>query len=618
MSPAKAAAKIAFAAAMLLAPVMTASAEDPAEPVWQHGAALIGTPKYAEGFEHFDYVNPDAPKGGEARLSFTGSFDTLNPILAKGDPAAGLNLIFETLMTPALDEVSTEYGLLAEALSYPEDMSSVTFRLRKEAKFADGMPVTPEDVVWSFENAVDLNPQQQFYYEHVKSAKKTGEREVTFYFDEKNNRELPQIVGQLLVLPKHWWEGKDANGKQRSIKETTLEAPMGSGPYRIVSVDPGSKIAFKRNPDYWGKDLNVNVGANNFDTITYTYFADRNVEFQAFKAGNIDYWTENVARRWATGYDFPAVKDGRITREELPNPYRSMGIMVGFVPNLRREQFQDWRVRRALNYCFDFEELNRTIFYGQYERIDSFFYGTELASKGLPKGEEKEILESVEDKVPERVFTEPYTNPVGGSPEKVRDNLRKAVGLFRQAGYEIGDRGMVNVKTGKPFAFEILLNGPTIEPVALAFVQNLKRIGINATVRSVDPSAYINRVRSRDYDMIYNGWAESLSPGNEQLEYWGSQAAEREGSQNFAGISDPGIDALIRKVIFAKDRDELVAATRALDRDLLAHYYVVPTYTRRKLPIAYWNTIKRPESLPKYAIGFPTIWWSASAEKSKS
>lgn len=614
----KRAAQIAVAAALLILPMLPALGDDAAEPVWHHGVALVGTPKYTEGFEHFDYVNPDAPKGGEVRMSVTGSFDTLNPILSKGDPAAGLNLAFETLMTPSQDEISAEYGLLAEALSYPDDISSATFRLRKEARFADGTPVTPEDVVWSFENAVDLNPQQQFYYKHVKSAEKSGEREVTFHFDEKNNRELPQIIGQLMVLPKHWWEGKAANGGERSIKETTLEAPMGSGPYRITSIDPGSKIVFERNPDYWGKDLAVNVGANNFDRIVYSYFGDRNVEFQAFKAGNIDYWTENVARRWATGYDFPAVKDGRITREELPNAYRSMGIMVGFVPNLRRPQFDDWRVRRALNYCFDFEELNRTIFYGQYERVDSFFYGTELASKGLPEGEEKEILESVKDKVPERLFTEPYANPVAGSPEKVRDNLRKAVALFREAGYEIGDKGMVNTKTGKPFSFEILLNGPTIEPVALAFTQNLKRIGVNATVRSVDPSSYINRVRNRDYDMIYSAWAESLSPGNEQAEYWGSQAAKRDGSQNYAGIADPGIDALVRKVIFAENRDELVAATRALDRDLLAHYYVVPTYTRRKEPIAYWNTIKRPENLPKYAIGFPTIWWSATAEKPKS
>lgn len=618
MPPIRAAVKISLAALLVTGLSLSSSLAAEAKPVWHTGLALIGTPKYPEGFKHFDYVNPDAPKGGTVNLSQTGSFDTLNPILSKGDPASGLGLVFESLFTPSSDEVEASYGLLAKAVSYPQDISSATFKLRKNARFADGSPVTPEDVVWSFQQAVELNPRQHFYYRHVKSAKKTGPDEVTFTFDEKNNRELPSIVGQLLVLPKHWWEAKDANGKQRSIKETTLEPPLGSGPYRIVSVDPGSKVVFERNPDYWGRNLNVNVGENNFDRITYTYFADRNVEFQAFKSGNVDFWYENRAKRWATEYNFPAVKEGRIKREELPNPYRAMGIMVGFVPNLREAKFQDWRVRRALNYCFDFEELNRTLFYNQYERVNSYFFGTPLAAPGIPKGAEKAILESIKDKVPDRVFTQAYTNPVGGSPEKLRANLRKAVQLFRQAGYEIRDTGMVNRKTGKPFSFQILLNGETIAPVALAFTKNLKRIGIDASVRTVDPSSYINRIRSRDYDMIYNAWPESLSPGNEQAEYWGSEAAKRDGSQNYAGISDPGVDALIRKVIFAKDRNELVAATHALDRDLLAHNYVIPTYTRQEQPIAYWTKLARPKDLPKYGIGFPAIWWSKAAEKPKS
>ncbi len=619
MSPIRAAVLTISIASLLMAGLSIPSfAADGSAPAWHESLALIGSPKYPDGFKHFDYVNPDAPKGGTLNLSETGSFDTLNPILSKGDAASGLGLVFESLFTPSSDEVQASYGLLAKAVSFPDDIGSATFLLRKAAKFADGTPVTPEDVVWSFENAVALNPQQHFYYRHVTSAKQTGPREVTFTFDEKNNRELPSIVGQLLVLPKHWWEAKDRNGKQRDIKATTLEPPLGSGPYRIVSVDPGSKVVFARNPDYWGKDLNVNVGANNFDRITYSYFADRNVEFQAFKSGNIDFWYENRAKRWATEYDFPAVKQGRIKREELPNPYRALGIMVGFVPNLREPKFQDWRVRRALNFCFDFEELNRTIFYGQYERVNSYFFGTPLAAPGIPQGAAKAILESIKDKVPDRVFTQPYTNPVGGTPEKVRANLREAVALFKQAGYEIRDTGMVDAKTGKPFSFEILLNGETISPVALAFAKNLKRIGVNATVRTVDPSSYINRIRSRDFDMIYSAWPESLSPGNEQAEFWGSEAAKREGSQNYAGIADPGIDALIRKVIFAKNRDDLVAATHALDRDLLAHDYVIPTYTRQQQPIAYWDRLARPETLPKYAIGFPAIWWSTAAGKPKS
>ena len=600
------------------APATTASGSA-AQPVWHSSLALIGSPKYPDGFKRFDYVDPDAPKGGNVNVSQTGSFDTLNPILSKGDPAAGLGFVFESLFTPSLDEVDSSYGLLASAVSYPPDISSATFRLRKEAKFSDGSAVTPDDVVWSFDNAVELNPQQHFYYRHVKSAKKTGPDEVTFTFDEKNNRELPSIVGQLMVLPKHWWEAKDKNGKQRSIKETTLEAPVGSGPYVIAAVDPGSKVVFKRNPDYWGKDLNVNVGSNNFDTVTYSYFADRNVEFQSFKAGNIDYWAENRAKRWATEYDFPAVKQGKITREQLPNPYRSMGVMVAFVPNLREEKFKDGRVRRALNYCFDFEDLNRTIFYNQYQRIDSFFFGTPLAAPGPATGAEKQILEAIRDKVPPEVFTQAYTNPVGGTPEKLRDNLRKAVQLFHEAGYEIRDNGMVNARSGKPFSFEILLNGDTIEPVALAFAKNLRRIGVNVSVRTVDPSSYINRVRSRAFDMIYNAWPETLSPGNEQAEFWGSDAARRDGSQNYGGIADPGVDALVRRVIFSKDRDDLVAATHALDRVLLAHNYVIPSYWRQAQPTAYWNTrIVQPKKLPEYSIGFPTIWWSKTADKDKS
>lgn len=580
---------------------------------WHHGSALIGELKYPQGFKRFDYVNPDSPKGGRVNVSANGSFDSLNPILAKGEMAEGLGFVFETLMTPSLDEIASDYGLLAEAVSYPDDYSSVTYRLRREARWHDGMPVTPEDVIWSFEKAVELDPQRQFYYKHVTGAEKTGENDVTFTFDEKNNRELPKIVGQLLILPKHWWEGTDASGKQRSIAATTLEPPMGSGPYRISRVSPGSTLVFERVDDYWGLDLPVNVGSNNFGEVHYSYFADRNVEFEAFKAGEIDFWVENAARRWAHDYTFPAVRDGRVVREELENPYRSSGVMVGFIPNLRREKFQDPRVRKALNHAFDFEELNRTIFFDQYQRIDSFFYGSELASGGMPEGRVLEILESVRDKVPEEVFTTAYANPVGGDPQKLRNNLREAVKLFGEAGYEIRNGTMVNAGTGEPFTFEILLNGPIIERVALPYVENLKRIGIDATVRSVDPAQYANRQRSRDFDVIYSSWAQSLSPGNEQFEYWGSAAADREGSANYAGIADEGIDALIDKIVFASDRDELIAATKALDRVLLAHQFVIPSYTSRVARIAYSSRLQHPDPLPTYSIGFPSIWWSADA-----
>ncbi|MEO4044276.1 extracellular solute-binding protein [Hoeflea sp. CAU 1731] len=581
--------------------------------VWRHASSLIGTPKYPADFQRFDYVNPDAPKGGEVRVSANDTFDTFNPLLAKGDLAEGLGLVFETLLTSSMDEINSEYGLLAEAVSFPDDYSSATYRLREGARWHDGTPVTPEDVIWSFEKVVELDPQRHFYYQHVTGAEKTGERDVTFTFDEKNNRELPQIVGQLLILPKHWWEGINDKGEQRSIERTTLEIPMGSGPYKITSVSPGSTVVFERVEDYWGKDLPVNVGSNNFDKLQYEYFTSRDSEFQAFKAGKVDFWLENRAQRWANGYDFAAVEDGRIVRDMFENPYRSSGVMVGFIPNLRRDKFKDSRVREALIQVFDFEELNRTQFFDQYERIGSYFYGSELASSGLPQGKELEILESVRDLVPEEVFTEEYKNPVGGDRANQRKNLREAIRLFGEAGYEIRDGKMVNIETGEPFGFEILLNGPIIESVAQAYAQNLKRIGVEATVRSVDPAQYTNRERSRDFDVIYSGWGQSLSPGNEQMEYWGSAAANREGSANYAGISDPGVDALIEKIVFAEDRDTLVAAAKALDRVLLAGRYVVPSYTLRKARLAYWSFLAFPEPLPTYSLGFPSIWWSKKA-----
>ena len=604
-------------ATTLLAVLIATPASGPVradDQVWHIGTSLIGEPKYGPGFKHFDYVNPDAPKGGRVNVSETGSFDTLNPILAKGELATGLGLVFETLMTPSMDEISAEYGLLAEAISYPDDYSSASFRLRPEARWHDGKPVTVEDVIWSFEKAVELDPQRTFYFQHVTGAEQTGEREVTFTFDEKNNRELPKILGQLLILPKHWWEGKDPSNRQRSIESTTLEPPMGSGPYRVSTLSPGSTLTFERVGDYWGADLPVNIGTDNFDEIHYTYFADRNVEFEAFKAGQIDFWVENAAKRWANEYNFPAVREGRVKRAEWENPYRSSGVLVGFIPNLRRDKFKDPRVRKALNYAFDFEDLNKTIFFDQYKRIDSFFYGSELASSGLPEGRVLEILEEVRDQVPADVFTAPYTNPVNGDPQKVRQNLREAVKLFREAGYEIRDGRMVDAETGEPFTFEILLNGPIIERVALPFTESLKKIGVDATVRSIDAAQFANRQRSRDFDMIYTGWAQSLSPGNEQFEYWGSAAADREGSANYAGIADPAVDQLIEKIVFAADRDELVAATEALDRVLLANQFVVPSYTSRVARVAYSDKLAFPEPLPEYRIGFPTIWWSKDAE----
>ncbi|MDX1198911.1 ABC transporter substrate-binding protein [Sinorhizobium medicae] len=598
-------------AALLLLPAASNAEEQPA---WRHATSSIGEPKYKTDFARFNYVNPDAPKGGELQLSENGTFDSFNPILAKGEVATGVSsLVFDTLLMSSEDEITTSYGLLAEGVSYPADISSATFRLRAEARWADGRPVRPEDVIFSFDRVKEHNPLFSNYYRHVVSAEKTGERDVTFRFDEKNNLELPNILGQFPILPKHWWEGQDAEGKKRDIGRTTLEPVIGSGPYKIAAFQPGGSIRFELRDDYWGKDLNVNVGRYNFRTINYVFFSDRSVEFEAFRAGNVHFYRDNSASHWATAYDFPAMKDGRVIREEIENPLRATGVMQAFVPNLRREKFKDQRVREALNYAFDFEDLNRSLAHNAYQRVDSYFWGTELASSGLPEGREKEILEELKDKVPAAVFDKPYKNPVNGDPQKVRDNLRKSLSLFKEAGYELKGSRLVNSKTGEPFRFEILLPNPSLERTVTPFVNSVRKIGIDARIRTVDDSQYTNRVRSFDYDMIYGVWAQTLVPGNEQSDYWGSASVDRPGSMNYAGIADPAIDELIRKIIFAPNREELVATTRALDRVLLAHHYVVPLFYSKAYRIAYWSHLARPEELPYYGMDFPAAWWSKSA-----
>jgi len=577
---------------------------------WTNGISVIGELKYPPGFKHFDYVNPDAPKAGDLRLSDLGTFDSLNPVVNKGSVVTSIGLVYETLMKSSLDESFSSYGLIAEGIAYPPDFSSVSFKLNPKAKWADGKPITVEDVLFSFEKAKEYDQSKLFYYKHVKSGSKSGENEVTFAFDLKGNRELPAIMGQLLIVPKHWWEGTGPDGKKRDIAATTLEPVMGSGPYRIKAVSPGSTITYELRDDYWGKDLNVSLGQDNFRTITYSYYADRNVEFESFRAGDTDYWAENEAKRWATQYDFPGMKDGRVKRETLPNDGRNSGVMVGFIMNLRRDTFRDIRVREALNYAYDFEALNKTIFFNNYSRINSFFFGTELASSGLPEGKELEILNEVKNEIPASIFTEEYKNPVAGDQKSFRDNMLKAIGLFKAAGYEVKGGRMIDVKTGKQLTLEIMLNSPVVERAVLPYAQNLKRLGINATVRSVDASQFIERARSRDFDIMYSGWGESLNPGNEQAEYWSSDAARTAGTQNYSGIADPAIDKLVQRVIFSTDRDDHVAAVKALDRVLLSKRFVVPSYTTRDTRIAYWDKFDRPKELPYYSTGFPTVWWA--------
>lgn len=579
-------------------------------PAWKHGLSLFGELKYPADFKHFDYVNPAAPKAGVVRQIAFGTFDNFNQVVAgvKGNLANGVDLFTETLMAPALDEVSTEYGLLAEAVSYPGDRSSVTYRLRANARWHDGKPVTPDDVIFSFDTFKKNSPQLGAYYRHVTKAEKTGERDITFTFDGPGNRELPQIVGQLPVLPKHWWQGTDKAGRKRDVAATTLEPPLGSGAYRLKDFAPGRSIVYEKVADYWGKDLNVNIGSHNFEQVRFEYFRDSTVALEAFKGDQVDWRTENSAKNWATAYDFPAVRDNKVLLEEFP--IRNFGAMQAFVFNIRRGKFQDPRVRRAFNFAFDFEEMNKQIFFGQYKRIASYFEGTELACSGVPQGKELELLQSVRDKVPADLFTKPYSNPTGGNQQALRNNLREALALFRDAGYEIRNTVLVNAKTGEPLSVEFLAQDPATERFVLFYKPSLQRAGVTANVRVVDSAQYENRLRQWDFDIITASWGESLSPGNEQRGFWGSQAADIPGSRNLIGVKNPAVDAMIERVIFAKDRDELVAASKALDRILLWNFYVVPQWTYGKVRSARWDRFARPAELPKYGLSaFPAIWW---------
>jgi microcin C transport system substrate-binding protein len=587
--------------------IRTALADDK---TWRHGVSSFGDLKYPVGFRHFEYVNADAPKGGTAREAASGTFDNFNGVVAgvKGSLANSIDLIYETLLVSSLDEISTAYGLLAEALRFPADFSSITYRLREQAKWHDGTPVTPDDVIFSFEAVKKYSPQLSAYYRHVTKAEKTGDREVTFTADASGNRELPRIIGELTVLPKKWWEGADQNGKKRNIGETTLEPPLGSGPYRIGDFSTGRNIVYERVKDHWSSGLNVNVGLNNFDELHYEYFRDTTAAREAFKADIVDWRIENIAKDWATAYDFPAVNDKRVLLEEFP--IRNVGIMQAFAFNIRRAKFQDPLVRLAFNYAFNFEEMNRQFFFDQYKRIASYFAGTELAATGLPAGRELELLEAVRDQIPTEVFTKPYTNPVNGNAEAVRNNLREAMRLLKQAGYEVRDQQLVNVKTGEPYAVEFLTEGSGFERVFLFYKSLLDRLGIATTVRTVDEVQYQNRLRSWDFDIITAAWPASLTPGNELRGYWGSRAAEEAGSPNRIGIKNAAVDAMIDQIVFAKNRADLEAATRALDRILLWNHYVVPQWYYNKVRTARWDRFGHPDLMPKYGkAAFPTVWW---------
>jgi microcin C transport system substrate-binding protein len=571
-------------------------------PAALHGIAMHGAPKYQKGFSHFDYVNPKAPKGGTLRLAIVSNgFDTFNPFTIRGIAAAGINTyLYDTLLESSADEPFSEYGLIAESVETPPDRSYVIFNIRKEARFQDGEPVTANDVKFSFDTLVKKgHPFYRNYYADVASVTVENPHRIRFDFGKTANRELPLILGQLPILPAHYW----AN---REFGESGLTPPVGSGPYRIGEFEAGRSITYERVKDYWAQDLGVRKGRFNFDKIHYDYYTDDTVALESFRAGNFDFRLETSAKNWATAYTGSKFDDGTIVKEAIEH-HRPTG-MQGFIYNTRRSVFSDPVVRKALAYAFDFEWANKNLFYGQYTRTDSYFENSELASSGLPEGRELEILEPFRDQLNDDVFTEVYEPPTTDGQKGLRQNLHTALKLLRSAGYAIRDGKMTNEKTGKPLAFEILLFQKSFERVVLPFKNNLARLGIDVTVHMVDSNQYVQRLREFDFDMITQVLPQSDSPGNEQRDYWHSSNVNVTGSRNYIGVNSPVVDQLVDEVIQAPDREELVERVRALDRVLLHGYYVIPHWHLASDRVAYWNKLQRPETTPKNGIDLNN-WW---------
>lgn len=571
-----------------------------------HGIAMHGDLKYAPDFSAFDYVNPQAPKGGSVTQAAIGTFDSLNGFIIKGTAADGIGLIYDSLLGRAQDEAFSLYGLLAESLEVADDRSWVIFNLRKEARFSDGQPVTADDVVYSFKLIREQGaPFYQAYYREIQNIEALNPHRVKFSFGETDNRELALTVGEVSILPKHYWEKRD-------FSQPSLDIPIGSGPYLVDTFDAGRRIAYQRNPDYWGKDLAVNQGRNNFDQLIYDYYRDGTVALEAFKGGEYDFREENSSKRWATGYSGAVFDDGKIITRTLQ--HENPTGMQAFILNTRKPHFSDSRVRQALAYAFDFEWTNKNIFYNAYTRTHSYFSNSEMAATALPDADELAILEPIRDQVPAQIFNEAYRAPTTNGDGKTRTQLRKALRLLKSAGWELKNGKLLN-PAGEQMTFEILLVSPAFERVVAPFNRNLERMGIKPKIRLVDASQYINRIRSFDFDIIVSGFGQSSSPGNEQREYWHSSTADQPGSRNMIGIKNPAVDYLVEQLIKAPDRKQLVLRARALDRVLLWNHYVIPQYHINSYRIAYWDKFDFPENRPRYALGFDTWWFKPGQEQ---
>ena len=572
-----------------------------------HAIAMYGSPKYPATFTHFDYVNPESYKGGRIRQAAQGTFDSFNPWIDKGTPVSPGSI--ETLMVQSGDEAFTRYCLLCEEIEYPSDRSWITFYLRPEARWHDGQAITAEDVIWTFQTLTEKGiPGYQYYYQDVQDVVKVGEKAVQFRFGNTGNRELPLIISELPILPRHYWQQPG-----RDFTKTTLEPPLGSGPYKISDFDEGRFYTLERVKDYWGEHLAVNQGINNFDTMRVDFYRDRIPIRLALKSGEIDFYRENTAKSWATEFDIPAVQSGWLVRETVMHS-APQGLQA-FVMNLRREKFQDIRIRQAISLAFDFDWTNQKIFYNQYTRSDSFFSNSELASSGIPQGDELAVLEPYRDQLPPALYEQPFEVPGTDGSGWSRENLLKALELIRQTDYRI-ENGKLLDSNGQPLTIEFMLYSSSFERLILPYVANLKRLGIDMKVRLVDDSQYINRMRSFDFDMMVGGWGQSESPGNEQRGFWSCAAAEQPGSRNTAGICHPVIDELIDKLVVARDPEELKALTHALDRVLLWQYFVVPNWHLAADRILWWNKFDRPKIPLKYGVNV-SRWWVDDARSSQ-
>ena len=595
---------------LVLSLVLLLSGGAVAEP--QQGLAMHGAPAEPNGFTHFPYVNPDARKGGRVIFGVQGSFDSLNPLIVKGDPAEGLrDYLYESLLARANDEAFTLYGLIAESVETPDDRSSVEFTLRPEAKFSDGTPITVDDVIFSLALLRDHGrPNHRSYYKKVTKVEQTGERKVKFTFDSSGDREMPLIIGLMPILPKHRIDPEQ-------FEKTTLVPPIGSGPYTLAAVDPGKSVTYQRDKNYWGRDLPVNRGLYNFDEIRFDYYRDGGSLFESFKSGLVRLRNEDDPTRWSEGYDFPAARDGRVRKEELP--VETPAGMSALVFNTRRPLFADPRVREALIRLFDFEWVNRTLYHGQYARTQSYFARSELSSHGKPAdAAERKLLEPFAAAVKPAIMDGSFSFPVSDGSGENREGRREALQLLEAAGYRLSDGKLVNAATGEPVVIEILAATRAQERLLLTYAQALKQVGIEAKIRQVDSAQYQRRKQTYDFDMIQYSWPVSLSPGNEQSFRWGSEAAVTEGSFNYPGIKSPAVDAMIEALLKTQDRDDFVSATRALDRVLLSGDYVIPLFYLPRQWVAHWNDLKRPEKTPLYGYQIDSWWLEPEAGASAS